>query len=416
MFCMKSLIKDNTGGYIMISIHFLLDLAIILLSTKILGLVTKKIRMPQVVGALLAGIIFGPALLNMVHETDFITDLAELGVIVLMFTAGMETDIKELKKCGKASLIIALIGVLAPLIGGYVVVSIYTGDFGLSNLSSPVFLKNVFIGIILTATSVSITVETLQELGKLKTASGTAIMGAAVIDDIIGIVLLTIITGTADSNINLSLVLIKIAAFFVLAFVGGLIFYKLFNWLCKTQGQKRRVPIMAFVFCLLLAFISEEWFGVADITGAYVAGIILANTVGSEYIKSKFEVVSYMLLSPIFFAAVGLKITISSMDTNMIIFAAALLIVAVLTKIIGCGFGAKMCGYTSDESLKIGIGMISRGEVALIVASKGAAIGLMDDKFFAPVILIVIITTLVTPILLKIVYSRKNNMQNKVAI
>jgi Kef-type K+ transport system membrane component KefB len=393
----------------MISIHFLLDLAIILLSTKMLGLITKKINMPQVVGALLAGVIFGPAMLNMVHETEFITDLAELGVIVLMFAAGIQTDIKELKKCGKASLIIAIIGVVAPLLGGYIVASIYMGDWGLSNLSSTAFLKNVFIGVILTATSVSITVETLQELGKLKTASGTAIMGAAVIDDIIGIVILTIITGTADRSVNLPIVVIKIAAFFAFAAVCGIVIYKIFNWQCKKLGQKRRIPIMAFVFCLLLAFISEDWFGVADITGAYLAGIILANTIGAEYISKKFETVSYMLLSPIFFAAVGLKITLNSMDANMIIFTVVLLVVAILTKIIGCGLGAKMCKYSNNESLKIGIGMISRGEVALIVANKGASVGLMDDKFFAPIILIVIITTLVTPILLKIVYSKKTN-------
>lgn len=402
----------------MISIHFLLDLAIILLSTKMLGLITKKIRMPQVVGALLAGVIFGPAMLNMVHETEFITDLAELGVIVLMFAAGIQTDIKELKKCGKASLIIAIIGVFAPLLGGYMVASIYTGNWGLSNLTSPAFLKNVFIGVILTATSVSITVETLQELGKLKTASGTAIMGAAVIDDIIGIIILTVITGTADRSVNLPIVLIKIAVFFVFAAVCGIVIYKVFNWQCKILGQKRRIPIMAFVFCLLLSFISESWFGVADITGAYLAGIILANTMEAEYISKKFETVSYMLLSPIFFAAVGLKITISSMDTNMFIFTVVLLLVAIFTKIIGCGLGAKMCRYSNDESLKIGIGMISRGEVALIVANKGASVGLMDDKFFAPVIVIVIITTLVTPILLKIVYSKNTNnfSPNKAAL
>ncbi|MCM0650966.1 cation:proton antiporter [Clostridium swellfunianum] len=397
----------------MISINFLLDIAIILLSTKALGLITKKVHMPQVVGALLAGIIFGPAMLNLVHETEFISNLSELGVIVLMFAAGIETDIKELKKCGKASFIIALIGVIVPLLGGYIVASVYTGDWGISNLASPAFLRNVFIGVILTATSVSITVETLQELGKLKTSSGTAIMGAAVIDDIMGIVILTIITGTADSNVNLAVVLLKIAAFFVFAGICGFIFYKAFNWLCITQGQKRRIPIMAFVFCLLLAFISEEWFGVADITGAYAAGIVLANTIHSKYISQKFEVVSYMLLSPIFFAAVGLKITVTSMDKNMIIFTGVLLLVAVLTKVIGCGLGAKMCGYSKDESLKIGIGMISRGEVALIVANKGASVGLMEDKFFAPIILIVIITTLVTPILLKIVYSKKNYKHNE---
>jgi Kef-type K+ transport system membrane component KefB len=183
----------------MLSYGFFLDLAVILLSTKLLGLLTRKLEMPQVVGALLAGLLLGPTFLNVLHESDFLIKMAELGVILLMFTAGMETDVKELKKTGKASLVIALFGVIVPLIGGFIVAGLFSESFS-SPEDKMVLLKNIFIGIILTATSVSITVETLREMGKLKTGSGTAILGAAIIDDILGIIILTVIMSFASDE------------------------------------------------------------------------------------------------------------------------------------------------------------------------------------------------------------------------
>ena len=166
--------------------RYLLDVAIILLSTKVLGLATRRVQMPQVVGALLAGLVLGPAMLGILTETSFIHEIAEIGVIVLMFCAGMETDIKELKESGKASFVIALCGVIVPLIGGFAIAYFFNKpELISSDASCNIFLQNIFIGIILTATSVSITVETLKELGKLKTRSGNAILGAAIIDDIL---------------------------------------------------------------------------------------------------------------------------------------------------------------------------------------------------------------------------------------
>jgi len=393
----------------MLSIDFLLDLAIILLSTKVLGIITKRIQMPQVVGALIAGLILGPACFGVIHETDFISKMSELGVIVLMFGAGLGTDIKEMKKCGKASLIIAVIGVVVPLFGGFIISALFNNSSNIFEINSKVFLENIFIGVVLTATSVSITVETLQEMGKLKTSSGTAILGAAVIDDIIGIILLTIITGISNPEVNILGVLLKILGFFLFAIIIGYIFYKMFNKYGEHHGEKRRIPLVAFVFCLFLSFISEKYFGVADITGAYIAGIVLSNTTRSHYIERKIEIVSYMLLAPIFFANVGIKTTLNGLNSSMLIFSLSLLIVAIVTKIVGCGIGAKLCGYTNDESLKIGIGMISRGEVALIVANIGVSMKLISDKYFGPVILVVIVTTLITPILLKVVYSKSDN-------
>lgn len=391
----------------MLSYHFLLDLAIILLSTKIFGIITKKVQMPQVVGALLAGLILGPAVLKVVHETDFIKQLSELGVIVLMFTAGMETDLKELKKSGFASFVIALFGVLVPLAGGFIVAAIFNGGT-LSGMDTKKLLENIFIGVILTATSVSITVETLKELGKLNSRSGTAILGAAVIDDVLGIIILTIVTSSADASVQISIVLLKIAAFFLVAAAIGFPFYHLFDkYTQRYDKEKRRFVIISFSFCLVMSFIAEHYFGVADITGAFIAGIVISNTFQAKYIARRFDILSYMFLSPIFFASIGISTTFDGMGTSILILSVVLLAVAILTKIIGCGIGALICKYSKEESLRIGVGMISRGEVALIVANKGAAVGLMKGIFFGPVILTVIVTTIVTPVLLKLVYGGK---------
>lgn len=388
----------------MLSYEFLFDLALILISTKLFGLITKKVRMPQVVGALVAGVILGPAVLNVLSETEFIQKLAELGVIVLMFTAGLETDINQLKKTGKASFIIAVLGVIIPLAGGFFIASIFNKGNDVNTI-----LQNVFIGIILTATSVSITVETLKEMGKLNTRAGNAILGAAIIDDILGIIALTITTSLADPSINVIIVLAKIVMFFIFAGFAGYLFHWAFIKLDERyQRDLRRFVIIAFVFCLLLSFCAEEFFGVADITGAFIAGLVISDSNRSKYLNSRFETLSYMLLSPIFFASIGIKVQLTAMTKTIFIFAILLLLVAILSKVFGCALGAKLCRYSNREAIKIGTGMISRGEVALIVANKGIAMGLMLPEFLAPVVIVVVVTTIVTPILLKVVFNNKS--------
>ena len=386
--------------------QFLLDLALILLSTKLLGLLTRRFNMPQVVGALLAGLILGPAMIGILQETDFTAKLSEVGVITLMFTAGLETDMQEMKKAGKTCFIIALIGVIVPLIGGFALASVFNTQPNDAKCS--LFLQNVFIGVVLTATSVSITVETLKELGKLNTRAGNAILGAAVIDDILGIICLTLITSMADSSINIGTTLVKIVLFFILAIGVGVIFNKLFEKYQEYYNKDmRRFVIIGFVFCLLLSYCAEKFFGVADITGAYLAGMIISNTQRSKYISNRFETLNYAFLSPVFFASVGLKVTLPSMTANIIIFALLLTVVAILSKIVGCGLGAKLCGLSNKESVQVGMGMISRGEVALIVASKGSSLGLMSSALFGPVVIVVIVTTIVAPIVLKISFKDK---------
>lgn len=389
----------------MSSYKFLFDLALILLSTKLLGMLTRRVNMPQVVGALLAGLILGPAMLNVLQETDLITQLSEIGVIVLMFAAGLETNVKELKNCGKASMLIASVGVIVPLICGTLL-----GHF--SSVGGKTLMQNIFIGVVLTATSVSITVETLKEMGKLNTKVSNTILGAAIIDDVLGIIILTIVSSLSDSSgsVNVGMVLLKILLFFIFSGVVGIIFFKLFSlWFQNSQKDLRRYTIVAFVFCLALSFAAEEFFGVADITGAFLAGLILSGTKKSHYITARFETLSYLFLSPIFFASVGIKATIDNMSAAIIIFAILLTIIAILSKVLGCYFAARMSKFNKRESMQIGTGMVSRGEVALIVANKGQALGLVNGILFAPIIIMVVVTTVVAPIMLKIAFKDKNN-------
>lgn len=393
------------------SYGYLLDLALILLSTKALSILTKRFNLPQVVGALLAGVIMGPACFNILQETEFISQVAEVGVIVLMFTAGIESNLSDLKKCGKASFVIALLGVIFPLIGGSITACFFNNG-EIKNINT--VIQNIFIGTILTATSVSITVETLKELGKLSTNSGNAILGAAIIDDVLGILGLTIVTSMADPSISISICIIKIIGFFLFSIALGYVIHVLFNkWTQKYNVDKRRFVIGAFVICLLMAFISEDFFQVADITGAFIAGLVLSENKESSYIKSRFETTSYMILSPMFFASIGISIKLNEMNSQLLILTIILTLIAIVTKILGCGLGAKLCGYTNKETLQIGIGMISRGEVALIIASKGLDLNLMNQYFLGPVVVMVIITTIITPILLKFSFKIEGRNSTK---
>lgn len=399
------------------SYDYLLTIAIILLSTKVFGLTSERVHMPQVVGALIAGVLVGPSCLGWVGETDFLVKAAEIGVIILMFNAGMDTDLDELKTTGFASFIIALIGVIVPLVGGVACYLAFDND-----PTDPMnMLKAAFIGVVLTATSVSITVETLREMGKLKSKVGTAILGAAVIDDILGIVVLTILTALTDPSVKPILVLGRIVAFFGFVLVVGLVMYRVFLKMEEKWHHHRRIAIYAVAFAFLMSYVAERYFGIADITGAYFAGIVMCRLSSArDYVASKTNVLGYMLFSPLFFASIGIKTNLEGLTSTMAIFAVVLTIVAILTKIIGCGIGARIMGFQTYDAFSIGLGMVSRGEVALIVAQKGEQAGLIDPHMFPPIVLVVIVTTLVTPILLKLGMSKQTpantefNAQEKV--
>ena len=286
------------------------DLAIIVIFAKLFGIVARKLKAPQVVGEIIAGLLIGPSVLGFVNLTDFISQMAEIGVILLMFSAGLETNLHDLIKTGFKATLIACAGVFVPLAGGTVLYSMF---YGWSAVGTTDFFKAVFIGVILTATSVSITVQALREMGRLKGLIGTTILSAAIIDDVIGIIVLTVVIGLKDASSNAGSVIISTALFFVFAIGVGFVIYKIFKVLDARYPHTRRIPIMGLALCLAMAYVAEKYFGIADITGAYVAGIILCNLRDSEYISEKMDINSYMLFGPIFFASIGLKTDISDL-------------------------------------------------------------------------------------------------------
>lgn len=388
---------------------YVLNLGLILLFTKALGMVSRKFKLPQVVGAILAGLFLGPAMLNIITETDFIHDMSKLGVILLMFSAGIETDLAAFKKTGKVSFFVAVAGVLFPLIGGFLL-TWFAGSVGLismEGMKEPEFLQYVFIGTILTATSVSITVEALREMGKLNSEVGNTILAAAIIDDVLGIIVLTVVLGFADTSVSLWIVLLKIVAFLVLAGALSIVFNKIFDRYQRVfHHDKRRFITFALVFCFLMSYIAEAYFNVADITGAFMAGLAISGTQRREYISQRTDVLSYAIFSPIFFASIGLKVSLPSMNLGLVIFSILLLLMASITKILGCRFAAKIFKFNNQEALQIGIGMMTRGEVALIIANKGASMGIMNEMFFGPIVIMVIATAIITPTLLKLVFNK----------
>lgn len=388
------------------------DLAIIIIFAKVFGIFARKVKAPQVVGEIVAGLLIGPSILGLVDQTDFLIQMAEIGVVLLMFSAGLETNLKDLMKTGPIAFVIACAGVFIPLVGGSL---LYMGFYGASPWGSEGFYQAVFIGVIMTATSVSITVQSLKELGRLKGKVGTTILSAAIIDDVIGIIVLTFVIGFKNPESNPGSVVISTVLFFVFALVAGYILFKLFKLLDSRYPHTRRIPILGMAICFIFSYIAEVWFGIADITGAYVAGIILCSIHDSDYIAEKMDVNSYMMFGPVFFASIGLKTSIGNVNSEIIIFSLAFVVVALITKIVGCGFVAKLCKFNTADSVKIGVGMMTRGEVALIVAQRGLSVGLLTPVYFTSVILLIIISSISTPIILKVLYARDKHGEERVA-
>ena len=384
------------------------DLAIIVVFAKVFGLIARKLKAPQVVGEIIAGLVVGPSVLGIVKLNQFLDICAGLGVVLLMFSAGLGTNLKQLLHTGVKALLIACAGVLVPLIGGTL---LYMCFYGFSAIGTPQFYTAVFIGVIMTATSVSITVETLKELGKLKTELGTTILSAAIIDDVIGIMVLTFVIGFKNPDSNPGFVALSTLAFFALSVVLGFVIYKAFKIIDKRWPHTRRIPILALALCFGLSYVAEKVFGIADITGAYVAGIILSKLHDSDYIEQKMDINSYMIFGPIFFASIGLKTEISGFTWELLLFSLAFVAVALVSKIIGCGAMSRLCGFKGSDTLKVGVGMMTRGEVALIVAQRGLTEGMIGSQYFTSVILLIIVSSILTPIVLKLLYARDEKKQ-----
>ena len=387
------------------------SLAIIIIASKLFGLGAREIKVPQVAGEIFAGILIGPSLLGLVQYSDFLGQMAEIGVIIIMFTAGLETRLSELRKTGIKALLIASSGVFVPLVLGTL---LYFAFYGAAPFGSDDFYKAVFIGLILTATSVGITVEALKELGKISETVGTTIVSAAIIDDVIGIVVLTIVIGFKDPTQDVGHTLLMTGLFFVFCIVFGIIIYKLFKIYDRKHRHTRRIPIIGLALCFALSFVAEKYFGVADITGAYIAGVILSSLKDSAYITRKMDISSYMIFGPVFFASIGIQNDLSNFNTSIFLFSLAFVVVGMASKVIGCGTVARLEGFKGRDALKIGCGMMTRGEVALIVAQRGFSLGILDSSYSTAVILLIIVSSVVTPILLKVLYNDKSQSNKEV--
>lgn len=388
----------------------LLSIVLILIFTKVGGIISRKIKMPEVLGALIAGVVLGPVVLNLVEYNDDIKLLANLGVIMLMFLAGLETNVEEFKKAGITSVVIAIAGIVIPLVLGTLGAYLFFHSFW----------ENVFVGVILTATSVSITVETLKELGKLNTKAGINILGAAVIDDILGLILISIVLAVAKTsesgNVSLGIlpilfVLIKIILFCLASAMGVIYLPKFLNKYFGQIRAKKEILTFSIAFAIVVAFIAES-LGIAAITGAYISGLILSRFKHKEYLEKNIKSISTGFLSLIFFASVGIEANLNGVDGTVIVITLVMFIVAVLGKLIGCGGAARFLKLSKKEAVQIGTGMISRGEVAIITANIGLQNGIISEKLFLPTLIVVILTTIITPILLKMAFTNKNESIN----
>ena len=380
------------------------DLAIIILSAKFFALFARKCKAPQVVGEIIAGLIIGPCLLNLVQTSDAISIFAEIGVVLLMFSTGLGTNLKELMRAGPIATLIACVGVFVPLVGGTL---LYSAFYGFAAVGSPEFYRALFICTIMTATSVSITVATLQELGHLKSFLGTTIVSAAVIDDVIGIIVLTCVLGASSGEgTGIGGVLIQTVLFFLVAIGVGVVIHFVMKWLDKRNPHTQRITIVSMAFCFAMAYIAEQYFGIADITGAYIAGIVLCAMDDAPYVERRVDISNYVIFAPVFFASIGLKTDISGLTPEILLFCICFVIVALLTKIIGCGLAAKICRFNWGDSLKVGVGMMTRGEVALIVAQKGLEVGVVDPVYFTAVILLIVVSSVATPLVLKALFTK----------
>lgn len=408
-------------------LNILLYLALILLATKATGIGARIIGLPQVVGMVIAGLVIGPAifsqidsipfngLINPTHEEmDVLKSFSQIGVVLILFSSGLETDTKELKKSGFAATMIALAGVLVPIALGTVISALFMG--GLDVLSDRDSLMNcLFVGCILSATSVGITVETLRELGKLKTKVGTTVLSAAIIDDVIGIIALSIIT-SLNGDGSVLMTLLKSAGFFAVGIGIGFPIKYLFVWICKHYPQHQRTSVFALAVCFIYAYAAETFFGIAAITGAFLAGIMLSGLIDTDFVDRGVLTNGYMIFSPIFFAYIGISADFSSFRPSDIVFGLCFVAVGILGKIIGCGAVGKLCRYNVKDSAAIGCGMIARGEVALAVYTTGSGLIMhsADGKLtginpLVATIMLIVISSVLCPILLKLIFGGKDD-------
>jgi monovalent cation:proton antiporter-2 (CPA2) family protein len=375
---------------------FIFELALILLASKIAGDISVKLGQPAVLGKLLIGVLLGPAVLGLVSETKTLEELSQIGVILLMFIAGMETDLNEFKRSGKAAALVGINGIIVPLLAGFLA----------GMMMKMTMIEALFLGLLLSATSVSISVQALKELNKMQSKEEAAILGAAVIDDVLVIIALAFLMSMAGGEVNLTMMMIKKVLFFAGAI---LVAWKVVPWTLKKFASLKVTESLvtgALIICFLFAYVAELT-GVAAIIGAYIAGVAISQTEFKHKIFEKVETVSYTIFVPVFFTSIGVAVTFSGMAENIWLII-GLSILAILTKLIGAALGAKMAQFSWKSSLGIGAAMVSRGEVALIIATIGLDTKLITQELFAVLVVVVLVTTIVTPPMMKYFFNQGN--------
>ncbi len=392
----------------------LLPLGLILILSKTFAKICGHFRLPTVVGLLLAGILIG--LIRFIPGQEVLSPttmeglgfLAKIGVVLIMFSAGLETDLKQIKKVGLPVLVITLFGVLIPLGFGFLVAALFHGGF--AGMTQDALLSNLFYGVILTATSVSVSVAALRDLGHLTGKAGTTIVTAAILDDIIGVVVLSFITamkGGADGTaVAPSTVLIKTCLFFVFVVAVGLVANKVFMALDRRFPHHRLMAVYGVGFCFLMAYISEAVFGVADITGAFAAGLFLSRNPDAEYIDKKSDAMGYLIFTPVFFCNIGISTDLSGISMTILLFGLCFILAGLVGKLGGCFLASKLFGYTNRDSAVVGLGMMVRAEVALVCAQKGLEYGLVSSDIMPFIVLLILVSSLVAPIVMKRLLDR----------
>lgn len=391
-------------------LNFILALALIIIAAKVGGLISTRLNQPSVLGELLVGVILGPTLLNMLewpifHDAEVLGEsvrlMAELGVLFLMLLAGMELHLSELLKSGKVAAFSGTLGVLVP--------------FGLGLLTAFFFglemQEAIFVGLTLSATSVSISAQTLMELGVLRSRVGLALLGAAVFDDIIVILLLSIafiFVGDAGGGVGIvAITVLKMIGYLVVGTLIGLWLIPRLARLVQNLPVSQGMMALVVVVALLYAWSAEVIGGMAAITGAFLVGLFFARTPFRDSVEEGIAAVAYGFFVPIFFVNIGLEVNMRDISGNTLLFTLVICVIAVISKIGGSGLGARLAGFGNLESVQLGIGMVSRGEVGLIVASFALSEGLLSAEIFSTTVVMVIVATLLTPLMLRLSFARK---------
>ncbi|MBB1079030.1 cation:proton antiporter [Limosilactobacillus sp. STM2_1] len=377
--------------------EFIAVLAGLLLATQLVAHLCRRVEIPEVIGQILVGIVAGPAVLDWVHLNSMMNEFQEIGVIILMFIAGLESDLSLLKKYLKPAVIVAIVGVVIPI----VVMGPVSYAFGFTKLES------LFIGVIFATTSVSISVAVLREFKRLDSREGATILGAAVADDIIGVILLSIMISVINGSSNsghgngqpLGIVLLMQLIFF-----GGT--YLLIRWLAPYLIHMSdrlltvaSTSVMAMIICLGMAAIAD-YVGLSGAVGSFFAGIAVANTKHKELVDRSFVPIGYAMFIPLFFVSVGLNMRFDNLSES-IVFVVVMTILACLTKLLGCGAGAKLAGFSIPSSYVVGSGMVARGEMGLITAQIGYEAHLLSPMYYSDVITVIIVATVLAPFILK---------------